>query len=236
MGNMLTASIFQDNVYESMDWLEKACLPMISTYHETYPLLPDKVPFNKEDLLLSYSKSTELKFYMSLLPYQENIDKILNTLNYCLSFSTYDFYEASFIGNVKWDFDSQEIVTLEGSFELIKKPMISEKELLLMLQERFTNMGAWVLESPKVKKLLALLGVPFPSHKKDIINIFHKFIKELFTNNIWQIYNIDLFIMLAEWISRLLNDPNDLHAKRNLLQLKCMVLNNKPIYSMKVEK
>ena len=226
--------IFEDKVYNEMDWLEAACQPINDPINELLAKIPDE---NEIPLLKMYDMNR----------HNFDIDDILNRMSDTYGTAGYTdkkYLEKCFAFEIT---GAPQLNTLTkeitgGSIKLKKiKAMFSEEEVEERIgYKTLDDMRRISLRDVKrenINEILELLGLHEARKSRSIkvkCNAVVDEITNIFAKNEWRIKDMRLSNMVGVWLIEYIHNDN-LAALSNFCKLKGMIHAGQPIYSINEE-
>jgi hypothetical protein len=219
-------SFFDDEVYENLDWLSQATMPLVFSGNKILSDLPDKIEVNMRNVDLNSF------LYVSEILHGFNIGhgSIATSIMECYVFKSEgeeidpikDIYPTVWLEKIKKDFSEKDIINYVRSHIIQhhtdKKADIGRiNEILDLIDYKHTEHTVNLRTSRSARKKMS--------------GVFRR-LHEIFSKNEWQVRDADLMISFVGWINQYILDGN-LAALTNITKLKIMTHKNQPIYSIK---
>lgn len=233
---MAKINLFEDKVYDGLDWLEMAVEPYICPLNDILSHLPDSISLSLEDLI-------ELELFSdSASASQDNVVKFaLKKEGFFLEESKIkmieNFMEIQFpSGDCFVDLEN---MTMRGEVLLVKKVNILEDEdIKTWLNERVQLILRYrnKPDIPRMSEIQDLLGCRDATKSvKNKYKAISKKMEDVVLKDEWRVRDTQLMESVARWIVDYIDNGN-LASLSNFTRLKCMVHKNAPIYSMEETK
>lgn len=230
--------IFKDEVYDDMDWLEKACVPIVCELNEVLGEIPDEI-------VLDYGMI--LKHGCSYGPSSITADSVLNTIDQVQKLEYDDIkkviacFDVVVEGEPILDLEAQTL--LGGKVKIVKiKESFEEKEIEEMIgvkgiSSHLRRLSHRDVSTDRLNDMLELLGLfearRLRSSKQKLEHLVSR-MNKIMKDNEWDIRDVKLSNRVSFWISKYLVDGN-LAAYTNFCKLKVMTHEESPIYSVEGE-
>lgn len=227
--------LFEDQVYEGMDWLEAACQPIHDNLNEVLAKLPDSIEVTPE-ILLRWGSPTSIYVRDAISSIRETVE-LTEGLSYRDIDLINDCYEFKSEGHPI--FLADEGIIKGGSIMLVKvKHGFDEKETEQRLFSvskdvinRIRHRGASLPALNEMTELLGLEEARKSRSKKDKVEAIKKEMLDIMSKNRWMIRDMELSNKVGTWVECYVEDGN-LAALSNFCKLKVMTHKGQPIYSI----
>jgi hypothetical protein len=232
--------VFDDKVYQDMDWLEKVCEPMRCPLNDVMAKFPDKVEITYDmlqevDVVGSGGLTTE-RILRSVLDKGDALGKLSykdkEEILKCFNFEV----EGDPILNLE-----DKTLTKGKIFMLKTKIAFEDKDIKRMVGRNaistVNTINTRSVTAARANEILELLGLESSmSHRsvrKKLRDLSCEF-RDIMQENRWNIRDINLSNRVGKWLKRYLEDGN-LAAYANFCKLKVMTNYDAPIYSVEDE-
>lgn len=228
-------SIFEDKVFENMDWLNQTIEPIVFSGNDVLLSMPSVIEIPKEDIMTTITSNATIY-------YSKIIRREMNARNIAPGY--YKLLSDAYV--IKSPDESILIDLRDDCFPtiLLEKTIDSmdDKSIMQYVVDRTHEIISYhtysYTDTGRINELLDILDSSkhFPatrSLKKKRQQISQCY-RIAITTDAWRIRDADLMIRIAHWINTYAQDGN-LASLRNLSLMKVMTHKNKPIYSIKEE-
>ena len=235
-------NIFKDEVYEKMDWLEKACVPVICKLNDVLNSLPDEIVLDYDFIVKEGFRYGPGRIEVDcVLNNAETYHHLLKKLPYDDKSRIYKCFDLKIEGSPVLNL--LEHTLKGGTIKLVKtKEAFEEKEIQALIGEQgirnhLNNIDHKDVPVERLNEILELLGLHEArrnrSSKQKLDSLVER-MREIMTKNEWDIRDVELSNRIPEWIREYLKDGS-LPAYMNFCKLKVMTHNEEPIYSIEGE-
>ena len=220
-------SFFDDEVYDNLDWLSQATMPLVFSGNKLLGNLPDRIDVDVASIDLSgYFRKNNV-----LYRYEVGERSIASLIADCYVFKgegdvvdpVNDIYPTVWLEKVKKDFSEKDIINYVRS-------------------QLSTNSHSYLgADIGRINEILDLINYKHEGYtvnlrssrsaKKKMRGIFKR-LHEIFSKNEWQVRDADLMVSFIGWVNQYVLEGN-LAALTNITKLKIMTHRNQPIYSIK---
>lgn len=225
-------SIFEDKVYNEMDWLEAVCQPIKDDINTHLDALPNKVEVN----LLEHANNGHVDISYILSRYEA-----YSALGYTDRKDLDKCFEFNIEGeNITINTLTGE--TIGGKVFLIKhKEIFEEKEIkdrLFRISKReLSRVHYKDVKTYNANEICELLGLNEARKSRSIkkkIRAIQQELLAIYNENRWNIHDNGLSNRITSWVNSYLV-YNSMAGLSNFCKLKGMVHSGKPIYSINEE-
>jgi hypothetical protein len=230
-------SIFKDKVYDDMDWLEKACVPIVCELNDVLNNLPDTITLTYQQVV---------QFGCNYGPSSIEVDNIIGTmidrkLDHPDKKRIYDCFDIVVEGEPILNLEDESLIN--GCVKVIKiKEAFEEKEIEGLIGRRgidefLRNIDHRDVETERANEILELLGLAEARRSRSgrqKIDAIKAEIENIMAENKWDIRDMGLSNRVSLWLNKYLKAGN-IAAYMNFCKLKVMTHNEKPIYSVEGE-
>jgi len=226
--------IFDDKVYESLDWISQAIEPIESPINTILTSIPDEFEIDYTTFLkLKNSHDNSLR--------KETIIKSLidseRTLTWDEMNIIRDCFTVQVSENTVIDMESK---TIKGNIKFLKiKNLLDDTVLRKILgtngiKDLASDIKYNNVDISKINEILDILGkcdhIKSKSTRKKVCCLLSR-LEKIMSNNEWNIKDTELANKVGLWILNYINHGN-LAALGNLAKLKVMTHKGLPIYSI----
>ncbi len=231
-------SIFEDKVYQDMDWLSKVCEPIICNLNDVLNKLPNKIELTYDVFVKHVVKSYGP-------PSQLNIDNFMLTLIHELEWEDQRRILKCFLMQIEGDpiLNLNDKTLTGGTVSIIKiKDKFEEKEIQELvgiqgLDKHLRHINHKGVPIERINNIVELLGLSEARRSRSPSSKITAIIREMeniMRENRWDIKDIALSNRVSLWLKRYIKDGN-LAGYTNFCKLKVMTHNDAPIYSIEGE-
>lgn len=224
--------VFEDKVYNEMDWLEAACQPINDELNKHLSNLPNEIvvdlkaigkrSFDVDDILSNYAPT-----YSNITNRRDRTDLVD-----CFAFEI----EGKPTLNTQTNEVSGGTITLKKIKEVFTEEEI-EKRLGHETISRIHSLHFRKAKREYINEILELLGLHDARSSRSMkvkCRAIQREIEEVFSKNKWKIRDMRLSNVVGEWLVQYIHYGN-LAALSNFCKLKGMIHSGQPIYSINEE-
>ena len=232
-------SIFEDKVYQDMDWLEKVCEPIVCNLNDILNQLPDTINIDY-GTIINYACNSYGPSSMSASSIIE-IRPELKPLSYSDKKRVIACFDLTSEGEPTLDLEKRTLTG--GTVSVVKiKQVFDEKEIRELIgaegyDNHLRNINHDDTTTERLNEILELLGMHEARRNRSSrqkMDAFKERMREIMKNNEWDIRDVALSNRVQLWLRKYLIDGS-LAAYTNFCKLKVMTHYDAPIYSVEGE-